>query len=356
MNKLRYLKTWLSTLVMLLTMSGIPAYAALDDSYCNTSGNFSIKNVNLKGGKFSPGQELQTISIPVTYRCKLAPKSYGGPYQLHLNVNYSLKTLVEALDGTGLGFDLKIDETGGPSAELKWADILQAVGGWNRRLPFGKDKDLPAGTDYNSGGTLTLRLFVNKGFTQTLANFHIPSLPGIAVIPFGGPAVPKPPYDSITTSAFNVRFIPENSGNVIVNPPVVRMGHFYASYKETLSRQVPFTVTAQQNTGTGLVPPFIAPLNIKFKTNDLQLADNGRSVVLYNTKGQATGMKLSVSDMKSGESVIFDTAMKMGDMNMGSDATGSVVKNYIAKVETIPGEPLNVGEFSAAMTVVVTYI
>ncbi|EDL3493948.1 adhesion protein [Salmonella enterica subsp. enterica serovar Newport] len=355
MNKLRYLKTWLSTLVMLLTMSGIPAYAALEDSYCNISGNFSIKNVNLKGGKFSQGQVLQTISIPVTYKCTLAPKTYGGPYQLHLNVNYSLKTLVEALDGAGLGFDLIIDETGGPSAELKWADILQAVSGWSRRLPFGKDKDLP-GPDYNSGGTLTLRLFVNKGFTQTLANFHIPSLSGIAVIPFSGHIVPNKPYESVTTSAFNVRFIPENSGSVIVNPPLIRMGHFYASYKETLSRQVPFTVTAQQNTGTGLVPPFIAPLNIKFKTNGLQLADNGRSVVLYNTKGQPTGMKLSVSDTDSGKSVIFDTAMKMGDMNMGSDATGTVLKNYIAKVETIPGEPLNVGEFSVAMTVVVTYI
>lgn len=293
--------------------------------------------------------------VPVTYKCTLAPKTYGGPYQLHLNVNYSLKTLVEALDGTGLGFDLIIDETGGPSAELKWAGILQAVSGWSRRLPFGKDKDLP-GPDYNSGGTLTLRLFVNKGFTQTLANFHIPSLSGIAVIPFSGHIVPNKPYESVTTSAFNVRFIPENSGSVIVNPPLIRMGHFYASYKETLSRQVPFTVTAQQNTGTGLVPPFIAPLNIKFKTNGLQLADNGRSVVLYNTKGQPTGMKLSVSDTDSGKSVIFDTAMKMRDMNMGSDATGTVLKNYIAKVETIPGEPLNVGEFSVAMTVVVTYI
>ncbi|HHR8173514.1 TPA: adhesion protein [Salmonella enterica subsp. enterica serovar Hvittingfoss] len=340
---------------MFLSVSG-SARAALDWSYCDASGNFSIKNVNLKEGKFTQGQELQRITIPVTYDCQLEPKSTGTPYQLNLNVGSGLKVLVDALGKTGLGIDLIIDETGLPPVTFTWDEIKQATGGWTRRKAFGKELTDKPPFPYHSGGTLTLRLFVDTAFTQTLANFHIEAVSGIAVIPFGGPVLPSKPYKSITTSAFNVRFIPENSGQVNVDPPVVRMGHFYASYKETLSRQVPFTVTALQKTGTGLVPPFIAPLNIKFQTNGLQLADNGRSVVLYNTNGQPTGMKLSVSDTVSGESVIFDTAAKMGDITMGSNATGTVVKHYTAKVETIPGEPLNVGEFSAAMTVTVTYI
>lgn len=74
MNKLRYPKTWLSALVMLLTMSGIPAYAALEDSYCNTSGNFSIKNVNLKGGN-SPRDRYCRLSLfPSPTDVNLHPK------------------------------------------------------------------------------------------------------------------------------------------------------------------------------------------------------------------------------------------------------------------------------------------
>ncbi|ECI3373099.1 adhesion protein, partial [Salmonella enterica subsp. diarizonae] len=85
-----------------------------------------------------------------------------------------------------------------------------------------------------------------------------------------------------------LRFIPDNSGRVIISPSVVRMGHFYTEYKETMvAREVPFTVTAQQNTGTQT--PFVAPLAIEFQTNGLTLADADSSVTLKNTKGEVNG-------------------------------------------------------------------
>ncbi|EKC2495458.1 fimbrial protein, partial [Salmonella enterica] len=131
-------------------------------------------------------------------------------------------------------------------------------------------------------------------------------------------------------------------------------GHFYTEYKDTMvTREAPFTVTAQQNIGTQT--PFVAPLAIEFQTNGLTLADADTSVTLKNTKGDANGFRLSVID-ESGNPVHFNTKADMGSINLDNASSGKIIKQYKARVEPIPGYDIKTGNFSAAMTVVVTYI
>lgn len=129
---------------------------------------------------------------------------------------------------------------------------------------------------------------------------------------------------------------------------------FYTEYKETMvAREIPFTVTAQQNIGTDT--PFIAPLAIEFQTNGLTLADDDSSVTLKNTKGEANGFKLSVMS-ESGVPVKFNIKADMGSISLDNGSGGRIIKQYRAKVEPIPGAVIKTGNFSAAMTVIVTYI
>ncbi|EBP3802494.1 fimbrial protein, partial [Salmonella enterica subsp. enterica] len=166
---------------------------------------------------------------------------------------------------------------------------------------------------------------------------------------------PSVSFRPLTVSAFNLRFIPDNSGRVIISPSTtINMGRFYTEYKETMGpREVPFTVTAQQNIGTST--PFIAPLAIEFRTNDLILADADSTVILKNTKGENNGFRLSVMD-EAGDPVKFNVKADMGDISLDNGSGGRIIKQYRAKVEAIPGAEIKTGDFSAAMTVVVTYI
>ncbi|MGG6032946.1 fimbrial protein, partial [Salmonella enterica] len=125
-------------------------------------------------------------------------------------------------------------------------------------------------------------------------------------------------------------------------------------YKETMvPREVPFTVTAQQNVGTQT--PFVAPLAIEFRTNGLTLADADSAVILKNSKGEGNGFRLSVMD-EAGTPVKFNVKADMGSISLDSGAGGKIIKQYKAKVEAIPGAEIKTGDFSAAMTVIVTYI
>ncbi|EAX6233079.1 adhesion protein, partial [Salmonella enterica] len=189
----------------------------------------------------------------------------------------------------------------------------------------------------------------------TFLNINIPSST-INILPYN-PAGITPPsvsFKPLTVSGFNLRFIPDSSGRVIVSPSVINLGHFYTEYKDTMvAREATFTVTAQQNIGTQT--PFVTPLAIEFKTNGLTLADADTSVTLKNTKGEANGFRLSVMD-ETGATVKFNTKTEMGIINLDNASGGKIIKNYKAKVEPIPGAEIKAGSFSVAMTVVVTYI
>ncbi|ECF6948131.1 fimbrial protein [Salmonella enterica subsp. enterica serovar Adelaide] len=345
----------LSGALMLLAVCD-SAQANYDSSYCNATGNISIQNINLKGGQHSPGDVLQDIVVPIQYTCVLAYSSVGSlKYSATVDPS-GMKPAVDALKNSGLAMDILVQENGRSPVTFSWKDIKNGFNGWPGAKAFGQQ--MWTG-NYSLSGTLTLHIFVDTTYKNTFSNINIPpgkinilpyapAQPGISVSP------PSVPYTPLTVSAFNLRIIPDNSGRVIISPSVVNLGHFYTEYKDTLvAREVPFTVTAQQNTGTQ--SPFVAPLAIEFQTGGLTLADGDSSVTLANTKGEANGFRLSVVD-EAGHQVKFNTKEKMGDINLDNDSGGKIIKQYKAKVEPIPGATIKTGKFSAAMTVVVTYI
>ncbi|ENQ3933345.1 fimbrial protein [Salmonella enterica subsp. enterica serovar Newport] len=328
------------------------AQANIDWSYCDANGHVSLQNINLKGGKFSAGQELQNVTVLISYTCTTKWKSYGPSYYTTLNI-YNLGGVVKALQNSGLGMDITVQEAGGGApVTFTWKEIQAGFSGWGNSKVFGQYMN-PEKT-YTRSGYLTFRIFVHQVFTKTFLNINIPSST-INILPYdpSDAGAPSVSFKPLTVSGFNLRFVPDNSGRVIVSPSVINLGHFYTEYKDTMvAREAAFTVTAQQNIGTKT--PFVAPLAIEFKTNGLTLADADTSVTLKNTKGEANGFRLSVVD-DSGNQVHFNKQMDMGNINLDNASGGKVIKNYKAKVEPIPGAEIKTGNFSAAMTVVVTY-
>ncbi|EMJ9669894.1 fimbrial protein [Salmonella enterica] len=346
----------LSGALMLLAVCD-PAQANYDWSKCDANGNVNIQDINLKGGTFFTGQELQSVTVPISYTCITKLSSWGSlVYSAAVSLS-DMGQVVYALKGSGLGMDITVQEGSGNPVIFTWKEIKAGFSGWSSSKVFGQRME-PEKT-YNRSGTLTFRIFVDAVYNNTFLNISIPATtinifpysptqPGISVGP------PTVPFKPLTVSAFNLRFIPDNSGRVIISPSVVNLGHFYTEYKDTMvAREAPFTVTAQQNIGTQ--SPFVAPLAIEFKTNDVTSADFDTSVTLKNTKGEANGFRLSVVD-DSGNQVHFNKQMDMGNINLDNASGGKVIKNYKAKVEPIPGAEIKTGNFSAAMTVVVTYI
>ncbi|EAA2596897.1 fimbrial protein [Salmonella enterica] len=332
------------------------ARANFDWSKCDANGNVNIQNINLKGGQYSPGQELQKITVPISYTCETKWSSIGGFVYSAAMYLSDMGQIVNALKGSGLGMDIIAQEGGNTPVTFTWQEIQSGFAGWSKSKTFGQRMD--QSKIYNLSGTLTLRIFVDVVYKNTFLNIGIPAStlhilpynptqPGTVVYP------PTVSYKPLTVSAFNLRFIPDNSGRVIISPSVVNLGHFYTEYKDTMvAREAPFTVTAQQNIGTQ--SPFVAPLAIEFKTNDVTSADSDTSVTLKNTKGEANGFRLSVVD-DSGNQVHFNKQADMGSINLDNASGGKIIKNYKAKVEPIPGAEIKTGNFSAAMTVVVTY-
>lgn len=45
------------------------ARANYDWSKCDANGNVNIQNISLKGGQYLQGQELQKITVPISYTC-----------------------------------------------------------------------------------------------------------------------------------------------------------------------------------------------------------------------------------------------------------------------------------------------
>ncbi|EBF1800571.1 fimbrial protein [Salmonella enterica] len=343
---------------MLLLTACVPAFAQVTDSYCDSMGHFTIQNINLKGGNFTEGQELQSINIPVSYTCYTFPKTFGPEYRATLQINQNFRTVMNTLSGAGLGVDVTIQESGQAPVSFPWSDIKRAINsgssvtkGFGRWLNFKPFPPVPA--VYPLTGTMTLRIFVEAKFNSTFANINVPSVSAFNIMAYDPTSIGAISGKPVTTSSFNLRFIPDNSGRVIVSPSVINLGHFYTTYEPSLSKETAFTVTAQQNIGSG--HNFTAPLAIAFKTNGLTLADADRAVILHNTDGQPNGLKLMVSD-ETGTPVTFNKTAPLGDINITPGATGRIVKQYTATVKAIPGETVKTGNFATAMTVVVTYI
>ncbi|EAO9298365.1 fimbrial protein, partial [Salmonella enterica] len=335
-----------------------PAQANFDWSKCDANGNVNIQNISLKGGQYLQGQELQKITVPISYTCETTWSSIGTFVYSTAMYLSDMGQVVNALKGSGLGMDIIAQEGGNTPVTFTWKEIQAGFSGWSRSKTFGQRME-PEKT-YNRSGTLTFRIFVDVVYKNTFLNINIPAST-LHILPYNPTqpgSVVYPPtvsYKPLTVSAFNLRFIPDNSGKVIISPSnTINMGRFYTEYKETLvPREVPFTVTAQQNVGTQI--PFVAPLAIEFRTNGLTLADADSTVILKNNKQENNGFRLSVMDVDNNTPVKFNVKTDMGSIHLDNGAGGRIIKQYKAKVEAIPGAVIKTGAFSAAMTVIVTY-
>lgn len=329
------------------------AQAAIEWSYCNATGSVNIQNINIKAGQYGTGDELQTIKdIPFSYTCITAINTYSEPYNATISLK-NVQPMVEALKKSGLGMELFIQEGSRDPVKFSWREIQAGFAGWSSSKIFGQE--LEQNKTYNLSGKLTVRIYVEQSFKYGFLNINIPAST-FDILPYKPSTVPQPtkPYTPLSVSAFNIRMIPDNSGRVIISPSVIKMGRFYTEYKETMaSREIPFTVTAQQNVGTQT--PFVAPLAIEFRTNDLTLADADSTVILKNNKQENNGFRLSVIDVDNNTPVKFNMKTDMGSIHLDNGAGGKIIKQYKAKVEAIPGAVIKTGAFSAAMKVIVTY-
>ncbi|EGH8507863.1 fimbrial protein [Salmonella enterica] len=329
------------------------AQAAIEWSYCNATGSVNIQNINIKAGQYGTGDELQTIKgIPFSYTCITAINTYSEPYNATISLK-NVQPMVEALKKSGLGMELFIQEGSRDPVKFSWREIQAGFAGWSSSKIFGQE--LEQNKTYNLSGKLTVRIYVEQSFKYGFLNINIPAST-FDILLYKPSTVPQPtkPYTPLSVSAFNIRMIPDNSGRVIISPSVIKMGRFYTEYKETMaSREIPFTVTAQQNVGTQT--PFVAPLAIEFRTNDLTLADADSTVILKNNKQENNGFRLSVIDVDNNTPVKFNMKTDMGSIHLDNGAGGKIIKQYKAKVEAIPGAVIKTGAFSAAMTVIVTY-
>ncbi|ECE0793837.1 adhesion protein [Salmonella enterica subsp. diarizonae] len=329
------------------------ARAAIEWSYCNATGSVSIQNINIKAGQYGAGDELQNIKdIPFSYTCITSSNTYSEPYNAAISLK-DVQPMVEALRKNGLGMELFIQEGSREPVKFSWREIQAGFSGWSSSKIFGQK--LEQNKTYNLSGKLTVRIYVEQNFNYAFMKLNIPAST-FNILPYKPSTVPPPTklYTPLSVSAFYIRMIPDSSGRVIISPSVLRMGRFYTEYKDTMvPREILFTVTAQQNVGTQV--PFVAPLAIEFRTNGLTLADADSTVILKNTKGESNGFRLSVMD-EAGNPVKFNVKADMGSISLDNGSGGKIIKQYKAKVEAIPGAEIKTGDFSAAMTVVVTYI
>lgn len=330
------------------------ARAAIEWSYCNATGSVNIQNINIKAGQYGTGDELQTIKdIPFSYTCITAIKTYSEPYNATISLK-NVQPMVDVLKKSGLGMELFIQEGSRDPVKFSWREIQAGFAGWSSSKIFGQE--LEQNKTYNLSGKLTVRIYVEQSFKYGFLNINIPAST-FDILPYKPSTVSPPikPYTPLSVSAFNIRMVPDNSGKVIISPSnTINMGRFYTEYKETLvPREVPFTVTAQQNVGTQI--PFVAPLAIEFRTNGLTLADADSTVILKNNKQENNGFRLSVMDVDNNTPVQFNVKTDMGSIHLDSGAGGRIIKQYKAKAEAIPGAVIKTGAFSAAMTVIVTY-
>lgn len=244
------------------------ARANYDWSKCDANGNVNIQNISLMGGQYLQGQELQKITVPISYTCKTEWSSFGSlVYSPAVSIS-DLRQVATALKDRGLGMDIAVQEGSLAPVTFTWRDIQAGLSGWSGSKAFGQRMD--AEKTYNRSGMITVRIFVEQVFKNNFLDINIPESK-INIYPYNptqsGVSVEPPTvsFRPLTVSAFNLRFIPDNSGKVIISPSnTINMGRFYTEYKETLvPREVPFTVTAQQNVGTQI--PFVAPLAVVVK-------------------------------------------------------------------------------------------
>ncbi|EFU9488497.1 adhesion protein, partial [Salmonella enterica] len=86
------------------------ARANYDWSKCDANGNVNIQNISLKGGQYLQGQELQKITVPISYTCTTTWSSFNSlVYSTAVSLS-DMRQVATALKDRGLGMDIVVQE------------------------------------------------------------------------------------------------------------------------------------------------------------------------------------------------------------------------------------------------------
>ncbi|EBC1279790.1 hypothetical protein DOQ87_26865, partial [Salmonella enterica subsp. enterica serovar Benin] len=328
-GQMTYLKTTLVVLAMMAGAAALPVQAVGSaDSRCDvTSGLLPLTNINLKAYNYHKGDLLKQIKdIPIAYSCTVYyDLNNPSKYQPTLITTTQFGETVKALTNAGLGMSLTMHEDHGPEAQtLGWDRIKQTGGGSIIRLPFGAPLSL--GSVTTRTGTLSADIYAEQDYQGAPVMINVPQMTAFEIVPVNITA-PYQPGKGIQTPLFSIRIFPDNLGVVKISPSPVDFGRIYATSLDTLTKtSAPFTVTAEQKTGTTY--PFDMPLNIEFAPGGQTLTADNQSIILDN------GLKLSITDTESPDKKItFNKTYPMGTIHFLPSTGTGISKTYTAKVE-----------------------
>ncbi|EPZ2137636.1 hypothetical protein ACXKEL_002873 [Salmonella enterica] len=335
------------TVAMVVT----PAQAA-NYSFCQGTGgtHFTLPNLTFEAGSLPPAGQILYTSPPYTisYQCSTEYASYYK-YAPTLQKLGDFQAAVTALTNAGLGLNILIQEQGQPLVTWGWNDMQYGSGHQSFGAPIPPNSDNVART-----ATFRLQLMVIRKIDNAQI-VQVPSLSAFSIIP--SPSHTAAPAVQITSSPFAIRYMPSNFGYVSLSPSLVSFGHIYTDYPMS-GKKVSFSLTAGQRAGVGGPnSSFTIPLKATFTVNGKALTDTGQSAILTTDDGQPNGLKLSLSDTDSGNRLTFAQPLAIGTLTSASPGVLAtpIRKTYTALLETIPGQPLRTGPFSADVVVTVTY-
>lgn len=351
---MKRLRPTLNILLLLLAgpvaMTTMPAQAA-SYSFCQGKGDTTLHlpNINFKAGSLpGPGQILYTSPpYTISYECSTEP-SPSYRYAPTLQKLGDFQSAVNALNGAGLALNIIIQEAGQPEVVWTW-DRLQ----YQSTLAFGA-RMASNSDNIARSATVKLQLVVRRTIYSAQI-VQVSSLSAFSIIP--SPSHTGAPSAKINSTAFAIRYLPDNFGTVSVSPSVVSVGHIFTDYP-TGPRRTPFTVTAAQRAGVGGPNGnFTLPLNVTFTVSGKALTDAGQAIVLTTDDGQPNGLKLSLLDGDPGSRLTFGQSSRLGTLVSGAPGTlpPPARKTYTALLEQIPGQPLKTGPFRADVVATVTY-
>ncbi|EAZ9289995.1 hypothetical protein D9P64_08970 [Salmonella enterica subsp. enterica serovar Kibi] len=375
----------------LLCSAILPGFAgAADKNECTDwNGASSVIYLQLPDSvSFEPGKEFQPyISPPTTVKYKCSFTLFPNPdkqHQVALTKLADLGPLTGALKNAGMKMELMITDSSGVSSSWTFsgtdpASALQDHVNIGSTYPV-----LPGDTDRTTGDrTLTIRTKLSREKGYNLPGFYvIPPLSSFKLVPYygtfsGGIPLNTPPIRlQYVPTCFVQSSLPTN--NISFGPVLT------TDADNSLSRKIPFTVTANVNRScnsglfgnllTGYKPSLAGaqtyylnlPLKVSFILNNggVISADN-KSIILHK-KGTETenGLQLKITD-GSGAPVTFGEISTTGSIPppanqfgkfQGSDSGGTWnISNTYHAVLSSTGKPVITGSYSAQVTVKVEY-
>ncbi|EEG7890773.1 adhesion protein, partial [Salmonella enterica] len=146
------------------------ARANYDWSKCDANGNVNIQNISLKGGQYLQGQELQKITVPISYTCTTTWSSFNSlVYSTAVSLS-DMRQVATALKDRGLGMDIVVQEGSLTPVTFTWRDIQAGFSGWFSSKAFGQRMD--AQKTYNRSGTITVHIFVEQVFNNNFLDIN----------------------------------------------------------------------------------------------------------------------------------------------------------------------------------------